>query len=89
MAAPVILRSPTDLTLETLEEIAWEGRRLELHADLLDHLGATHAQLCTALSFGEQVYGVTTGMGYLANVQLDEQEQESARWSRPDPRRRW
>jgi len=77
MAAPVILRSPTDLTLETLEEIAWEGRRLELHADLLDHLGATHAQLCAALSFGEQVYGVTTGMGYLAGVALSKDEQAS------------
>jgi histidine ammonia-lyase len=77
MSDPVILRSAADLSLEVLEEIAWEGRQAALHVDLLHHLAASHAEMRKALASGEQVYGVTTGMGYLAGVELDEAEQAS------------
>jgi histidine ammonia-lyase len=75
MPDPITLRCAADLSLEVLEEIAWGDRRVGLHADLLRHLATSHAELREALASGGQVYGVTTGMGYLAGVKLDEDDQ--------------
>jgi histidine ammonia-lyase len=77
MSEPIVLRSAVDLSLEVLEAIAWEGRRVTLHADLLGHLAAGHAALADVLARGGPVYGVTTGMGYLAGVELSEEDQVS------------
>jgi histidine ammonia-lyase len=76
-AEPIILRQQADLTLEVLEEVAWEGRALLLSTEMLDHLGSHHAAMLAALSDGRSVYGVNTGMGYLATVPLDEDEQRA------------
>ncbi|MDQ2744634.1 MAG: aromatic amino acid ammonia-lyase [Chloroflexota bacterium] len=70
---PMVLRSAADLTLETLDAVAWENRRLMLHPQLLDALATTRAGMLRALADGRHAYGVTTGMGYLATVDLDEE----------------
>ncbi|MBV9280225.1 MAG: aromatic amino acid lyase, partial [Chloroflexi bacterium] len=72
---PLVLRQPTDLTLEAFEHVVWEGRALALHPDLIGHLAATRGAMIEALAAGRAVYGVNTGMGYLAGVELGEDEQ--------------
>jgi histidine ammonia-lyase len=74
MDDPIVLRHAADLTLEAFEQISWGDGKLTLHQDLLDGLGASRAAMEKALS-GRNVYGVTTGMGYLAGTSLTEDEQ--------------
>src|SRR5947209_16802937 len=76
-SSPVVLRQPADLTLEVLDEIAWEDRPLALHSDLLARLAASRAAVVAALEGGGSVYGVNTGMGYVAGVRLSEEEQRA------------
>jgi histidine ammonia-lyase len=72
----IVLRSPSDLTIEILEDIAWENRTVRLHQGLLDHLASSRAAIEAALA-GQDVYGVTTGMGYLSDTRLTADEQRS------------
>jgi histidine ammonia-lyase len=74
---PLTLRRPTDLTLETFEQIVWEGRALTLHPELLGHVASCRTTMMDALADGGEVYGVNTGMGYLATVRLSEEEQQA------------
>jgi histidine ammonia-lyase len=71
---PVVICRPADLTLEVIEQIAWGGRRLVLSPELLAEIGAARAAVERALQNGAEVYGVTTGMGYLSTVRLDDAE---------------
>src|SRR2546423_1888643 len=77
MVEPITLSHSSDLTLEALEEIAWEGRQLALHPELLAHLAATRSAMLGSIGGDTQVYGVTTGMGYLSSVQLGAEEQQT------------
>ena len=74
---PVTLWHPADLTLEVFEQIVWEGRALALRPELTSLLATTRALMVDALADGRDVYGVNTGMGYLARVRLSEDEQRT------------
>jgi histidine ammonia-lyase len=74
---PIRLRRPADLTLEAFEQIVWEGRLLTLHPELLGLIATCRATMMDALADGRAVYGVNTGMGYLASVRLSEEEQQT------------
>jgi len=71
------LRQPADLTLEVFEQIVWDGNRVVLAPALLDHVAARRASMMEVLADGRDVYGVTTGMGYLAGVRLSLEEQQN------------
>jgi histidine ammonia-lyase len=77
MPEPIVLRCPEDLTLEILERIAWEEYPVQLHPDVLQRVANSRAAMLAALDDGRPVYGVTTGMGYLAGMPLTEQEQRA------------
>ncbi|GAC1401393.1 MAG: aromatic amino acid lyase [Chloroflexota bacterium] len=74
-STPITIRQADDVSLELFEEIAWGGRRLTLHSQLLEHLGASHSAMEHLLENGDPVYGINTGMGYLSTVRLTDAEQ--------------
>ncbi|HLJ68441.1 MAG TPA: aromatic amino acid lyase [Chloroflexota bacterium] len=76
MSGTIRLHSAADLTLAALEAIAWDGWQVRLAPELLGHVAATRKDMLAALADGREVYGVTTGMGYLAGVSLSADEQE-------------
>lgn len=64
------IRSPSGLDPETIEDVAFEGQPLRLHPELLEELRHSHEEMAASLSRGQRVYGVNTGMGYLAGTDL-------------------
>lgn len=64
------IRDPADLDRETIEAIAYRDEPLGLHAELLEELHRSHDEMVAALSDGRRVYGVNTGLGYLASTDL-------------------
>lgn len=68
----IAIRSASALTLEVVEAVAYEGRRLALGTDLLAEVDAGRRDMLAALGGGATVYGVTTGAGYLSTVALGE-----------------
>ncbi|TWD81430.1 histidine ammonia-lyase [Kribbella amoyensis] len=66
----MIVDEPRDLT---------PGAQLpiELSAELLARVEARRAEVLRALSSGDPVYGVTTGMGALSKVRLSDEEQRT------------
>ena len=69
--ATITLAGPEDLTREAVEAVAWGGRPLALHPTALERVAAGQAQLAALLAAGTRVYGVSTGAGWLASVDLD------------------
>jgi len=67
----VPLAGPQDLTREAVEAVAWGGRRLALAPAALERVAAGQAELAALLAAGRRVYGVSTGAGWLASVDLD------------------
>lgn len=72
----ITIRNAADLDLETIEDVAFEGQPLRLHPGLLEELRSSHAEMEGALADGRRVYGVNTGMGYLAGKGLRGLERE-------------
>jgi histidine ammonia-lyase len=72
---PIVLAQPDDFTLAALEVIAFDGARVELAPALLERVAAGRRAVEAALADGAPVYGVNTGMGYLAGVDLGPDEQ--------------
>jgi histidine ammonia-lyase len=70
----LVLRTQSDLTLETFEQVVWDHHRLILHPDLLTHIATSRSAMLAALQDGREVYGVTTGTGYLAGVVIPPEE---------------
>ncbi|MGH3145781.1 MAG: aromatic amino acid lyase, partial [Rubrobacter sp.] len=70
----ITLRSHEDITLQTVEAVAYEGRKLALHPDLLEGLRTSHEEMLASLEAGTRVYGVNTGTGFLARKDLREIE---------------
>src|SRR5215213_9363851 len=66
-----ILAGPGDLTREAVEAVAWGGERLALAPAALERVAAGQAELAALLAGGARVYGVSTGTGWLASVDLD------------------
>jgi histidine ammonia-lyase len=72
----VTLDGRQDLTREAVEAVAWGGRRLQVTPAALERVAAGRAELAGLLARGARVYGVNTGMGWLASVDLDAAAQE-------------
>lgn len=71
----ITLRHPGDITLETVEAVAYAGQPLELHPTLLDTVRVSHEAMRSALENGVHVYGINTGTGFLAKRDLSKPEQ--------------
>jgi histidine ammonia-lyase len=67
----ITLAGPGDLTREAVEAVAWGGGRLAVAPAALERVAAGQAELTALLAGGARVYGVNTGMGWLASVDLD------------------
>ncbi len=72
----ITVRHSADLDPETIESVAFGGQPLRLHPELLEELRRSHAEMEGALADGRRVYGVNTGMGYLAGKGLRGLERE-------------
>lgn len=68
--AMITIRGPEDISLQTVEAVAYEGRTLTLDPGLLEELRASHVAMLTALEAGRRVYGVNTGVGFLSKTDL-------------------
>src|SRR5512132_3707110 len=66
----ITLAGHQDLTRETVEAVAWGGERLALAPAALERVAAGQAELAALLAAGTRVYGVGTGTGWLASVDL-------------------
>jgi histidine ammonia-lyase len=66
----ITLASHRDLTREAVEAVAWDGEPLALAPAALEQVAAGQAGLAALLASGARVYGVTTGAGWLASVDL-------------------
>jgi histidine ammonia-lyase len=70
----ITIRRPADLDLRTIEDVAFGMQPLRIHPELLEALRRSHGEMVAVLSRGERVYGVNTGMGYLAGTNLRGQD---------------
>ena len=73
---PLVVREPDVLTLSAFEEVVFDDRPVGLDPRLLERLDRTGEQLLARIG-SEPVYGINTGMGYLAGVRLSESEQDA------------
>ncbi len=71
----ITLRHPDDITLETVEAVAYGGEPLAIHAALLEEVRRSHEAMRAALANGERIYSINTGAGFLATRNLSESEQ--------------
>ena len=67
----ITLTGHRDLTREAVEAVAWGGQALALAPAVLERVAAGRAELAALLAGGTRVYGVNTGTGWLASVDLD------------------
>lgn len=74
---PLVLRAADDLTLTAFEQVVFEGRPIVLDPALLAELERARQAAVARLAGGGQVYGINTGMGYLAGVALTADEERS------------
>ena len=72
----ITLAGHRDLTREAVEAVAWGGEPLALAPAALERVAHGQAELAGLLAGGARVYGVNTGMGWLASVELDPAAQE-------------
>jgi len=72
----ITLAGHRDLTREVVEAVAWDGEPLALAPAALERVAKGQAELAGLLAGGARVYGVNTGMGWLASVDLDPAAQE-------------
>jgi histidine ammonia-lyase len=72
----ITLAGHRDLTREAVEAVAWGGEPLALAPAALERVARGQAELAGLLAGGARVYGVNTGMGWLASVDLDPAAQE-------------
>ena len=72
----ITLAGHRDLTREVVEAVAWDGEPLALAPAALERVAKGQAELAGLLAGGARVYGVSTGMGWLASVDLDPAAQE-------------
>jgi histidine ammonia-lyase len=71
----IVLRAVDELDRATVLRIAVERAPVRLAKPLLDHVAAARTACLEALASGARVYGVTTGMGFKSDVDLDVDEQ--------------
>lgn len=73
----VLVERLGDLTLESAERVAFRGEGLALAGELVAAVDAMRVRALAVLQGGTRVYGVTTGMGYLAGTDLTPEQQRS------------
>ncbi len=66
-----VVRGPDDLTLGTVERIAWGGDRVTLHATALSRVARGREALRALVSDGARVYGLNTGTGFHCSTDLE------------------
>lgn len=71
---PVRIGAP--LTLEDVVAVAVGGERVEISSDVAARMARSRQLVEDAAARGRTVYGVTTGIGYLANVRIPPEEAE-------------
>lgn len=71
----ILVERRADLTVEAAERIAFGRERVVLGEGLLGAVDAARAAMLTLLATGTRVYGINTGMGYLADRDLSHDEQ--------------
>lgn len=69
----ITITSAADLDIESLERVAWDGERVRLADSLLEFIASRRAEMQRA-AVGLKVYGLNTGMGYLASTELSATE---------------
>jgi histidine ammonia-lyase len=74
---PLVLRAADDLTLAAFEQVVFDGRAIVLDTELPAELERARQSAVTLLARGGPVYGINTGMGYLAGVALTADEERS------------
>jgi histidine ammonia-lyase len=74
---PLVLRAADDLSLAAFEQVVLEHRPIVLDPALFAPLERAREAVVTRLGQGGPVYGVNTGMGYLAGVTLTADEERS------------
>jgi histidine ammonia-lyase len=72
----ITLAGHRDLTRDAVEAVAWDGEPLALAPAALERVAHGQVELGGLLAGGARVYGVNTGMGWLASVDLDPAAQE-------------
>lgn len=70
MSGTVHLRAVPDITLDALERVAYQGARVTLDEGLLSDVEAAHQAFLRYLDAGGSSYGVTTGFGALAGIEV-------------------
>ncbi|MCB9102710.1 MAG: histidine ammonia-lyase [Anaerolineales bacterium] len=70
----ITLRQPADLTWEVVEAVAYDHARLEIDEPLLVRVEQGRADFLHLIDQGVPCYGVTTGLGALANTDLTDAE---------------
>jgi histidine ammonia-lyase len=71
----ITVTGPGDITVEVVERVSWGKERVRLAPQGLDIVERTHREVERSLADGQRVYGLNTGMGYLADRDLQPQEQ--------------
>lgn len=74
MSETIVVCRPGDLTVEVVERIAYARERFCLHESLLAVVATSSARTLSALASAGRIYGVNTGMGYLAAADVSEGE---------------
>jgi histidine ammonia-lyase len=67
----VRLRAAVDIDRRTILRVAVDGALLQLSDELLAHVAGSRRACLAALADGGPVYGVSTGLGFHADVDLD------------------
>jgi histidine ammonia-lyase len=73
---PLVVHEPDELTLEAFEQVVFDDRPVALDSPLLARLDRTRERLLARLG-NEPVYGINTGVGYLAGIRLNQAEQDA------------
>ena len=74
MSSRLVIDSADELDADAIVAVA-EGRMLELGPRLVEDIAARRIEVLDALSTGDPVYGVNTGMGAASEVRLDDAAQ--------------
>ena len=80
---PVTISSRHDITLETVQRVAWQGQPVELSSTAMDAMTEARARFEKLIDDPDVViYGVTSGYGQNARIRLNPEERK-AQASRP------
>ena len=76
MAQTELLIDGTNLDLENVWQVAWEGRPAVMSGDARNKVSASRAVIEEFLRRGEAIYGVNTGFGAFSSVRISDAELE-------------